>query len=450
MEFPKPWIDRIKGQLGEEATALIQALQTEAVTSIRVNPKKFREPIYQEKVPWHPGGYYLNERPVFTLDPLFHAGAYYVQEASSMFLREVLLQSVDIHAELNVLDLCAAPGGKSTLLLSELSPTSLLVANEMVPTRVPSLRHNLIKWGFPNYIVSHHHPDDFSPLQGLFDVVVIDAPCSGEGLFRKDPKAIQEWSSEHARQCALRQNNILDAAYPLMKPGGILIYSTCTFNPEENEDNLVRWLQQYPLEALNINVPESWGILKGHYGYHFYPHRLKGEGFFIASLRKAESAPPHRFKSKPARSLTKLNKEKEKVLKDWVDERYALRYFQKGNNQIVGIPEYLLDRVNIVLNALVKRSVGVNLGIFKSGELVPAHDLSQCLALNGNVSRVELSLDEALYYLKKEEFDLPKVPRKGWHLATYQGLGLGWIKTMPNRCNNYFPNEYRIKMALPK
>ena len=449
MELPKHWISRMEEQLGDEGKELLAAMQQRAVTSVRVNPAKAHNLTFGKKVPWHPCGYYLDERPVFTLDPLFHAGAYYVQEASSMFLREALVQSVDLAAPLTVLDMCAAPGGKSTLLLSGLNADSLLLANEIVPSRVPSLRHNLTKWGYPNYMVSNHHPDDFSSLKGFFDVVVVDAPCSGEGLFRKDDKAIREWSPEHAWQCAIRQQNIIDSAFPLLKPGGVLLYSTCTFNPEENEKNIARWLEKYPLEIIPLDVPESWGILTGKYGYHFFPHRLRGEGFFLSSLRNTETG-YIRHKVKPVKGLSKLNKDKSAAVERWIDDKYELNLFQKGNGDLVGIPENLLEATSVIANALKKRSVGVKLGALKGGKLVPSHQLSQNQVLNKTVPKMELNKDEALRFLKKEEFTIPENSSPGWKLVSYNGTGLGWAKNLQNRINNYLPNEYRIKMALPK
>ena len=450
MELPKNWVNRINIQLGREAGKLIAAMNEEAVTSVRLHPTKGQGLSFGERVPWHPSGYYLEQRPVFTLDPLFHAGAYYVQEASSLFLREALLQTVELDAPLAVLDLCAAPGGKSTLLLSELNPDSLLVANEIVPARVPALRHNLTKWGYPNYIASNHHPEDFKNLAGFFDLVVVDAPCSGEGLFRKDPRAIGEWSAEHAWQCALRQQKILEAAIPLTKPQGIIIYSTCTFNPDENEKNIAHWLEEYPVELVRLKVPDSWGIESGKYGYHFYPHRLKGEGFFITALRNTSHSVPPRHKVKSLKGLSKLNKEKEAIVQQWIDPNYPLKYFQKGNDDLVGIPENLFEKIAVVVSALKKRSAGIRLGSIKGGKLVPAHQMSQSLALSKNLPRVELTKDEALYFLKKEDFSLPTLSPAGWNLVTFQGLGLGWIKKLPNRANNYLPNEFRIKMELPK
>lgn len=428
---------------------MLSAMSEEAVTSVRLNPVKGKLLSFQDGVPWHPAGYYLDERPVFTLDPLFHAGAYYVQEASSMFLREALLQSVDVNAPLKVLDLCAAPGGKSTLLLSELSKDSLLLANEIVPSRVPALRHNLLKWGFPNYMVSNHHPDSFTPLEGFFDVVVIDAPCSGEGLFRKDTRAIGEWTPEHAYQCAIRQQNIMESAFPLLKPGGVLIYSTCTFNPEENEENIARWLRQYPLERIPLKVPEAWGIEQGKYGYHFYPHRLRGEGFFIASLRNTESG-HRRQKVKAVSGLSKLNKDKAASVERWLEAPQHLKFFQKGNGDLVAIPQSLLEPTAVIANALKKRSVGIKLGALKGGKLVPAHELAQSLLLSRKLPAINLSKEAALCFLKKEAFTVPENSKAGWNLVTYEGLGLGWVKNLQNRINNYLPNEFRIKMDLPK
>ena len=224
------------------------------ITSIRLNPKKIgnrqsaigNEQL--ERVPWNEYGYYLNERPSFTLDPLFHAGAYYVQEASRMFLEEALKQTVDLAKPLKVLDLCAAPGGKSTLIQSIISAESLLVSNEVIKTRVHILAENITKWGAANVIVTNNDPSDFQRLPGYFDVIVVDAPCSGSGLFRKDPAAIGEWSENNVLHCAQRQQRILEHIMPALKDGGILIYSTCSYSKEEDEA-IADWM----VEQLAVN-----------------------------------------------------------------------------------------------------------------------------------------------------------------------------------------------------
>lgn len=447
MDLPIDWVGRIREQYGNDVEKLLSAFNEPPVTSVRKHPHKGESQHFSNPVPWHPNGFYLDERPVFTLDPAFHTGTYYVQEASSMFLREALQQTVALNDNLNVLDLCAAPGGKSTLILSELNQNSLIVANEVVSSRVPALRHNLIKWGYPNALVTNHHPSDFSELERFFDLVVIDAPCSGEGLFRKDPNAVKEWTVEHASQCAIRQQHIMDSAIPLLKSGGVLIYSTCTFNPEENERNVERWLNQYHLELVELRIPDTWGIKTGAFGYHFHPHSLMGEGFFLSVLRKNSADTTKNIKVKKLQNHTILN---QKELKDWINEDNPILFFKKPNDEIIAIPEQLIDRITFVANTLQKRSVGISMGSIKGGSLVPAHELAQSLLLNTSIPKIELEPEDALLFLKKENFKYPEQAEIGWNLISYKGWGLGWVKKLPNRLNNYLPNELRIRMEIPE
>ncbi|HEX8060200.1 MAG TPA: RsmB/NOP family class I SAM-dependent RNA methyltransferase, partial [Cyclobacteriaceae bacterium] len=259
-----------------------KALSEEPVSSIRINRLK-KPNLAGEHVSWCSTGIYLPERPVFTLDPNFHAGAYYVQEASSMFLEQAVKSSVDLSKPLRVLDLCAAPGGKSTHLLQLISNESLLVSNEVIRSRAMILSENIQKWGKSNVIVTNNDPKDFTELNGYFDLIVVDAPCSGEGLFRKDEDAMQEWSDENVNLCSLRQRRILADVWPALKENGVLIYCTCTYNEAENENNL-KWLsEQKDIEL--IDLPHFPGVEKTT-GYRFMPHKVKGEGFFIAAVRK--------------------------------------------------------------------------------------------------------------------------------------------------------------------
>ena len=239
-----------------------------------------------EKVPWHPQGYYLNERPSFTLDPVFQAGGYYVQEASSMFVAEAVRQTMDTSKPLRVLDLCAAPGGKTTTLAAELTENSFLMANEVIKSRIPALKENLLKWGFTNYVVTNHDPETMAELEGFFDVVLVDAPCSGEGLFRKDDEAAKEWSVQHVELCSARQKRILKAAAFLVAPNGVLVYSTCTYNAQENDENVAYITKITELERIDLSLPTEFGIQATQGGAQFYPHKLKGEGFYLAVFRQ--------------------------------------------------------------------------------------------------------------------------------------------------------------------
>ncbi len=268
----------MESRLGKELPDFLGALDAPAPVSIHYNPIKSPKPENSDGVKWYSNGVYLEKRPVFTLDPLFHAGLYYVQEASSMFLAEALKQTVDISTPLRVLDLAAAPGGKSTILASLLHKESFILCNEVIKSRYNILNYNLSKWGMPNTHVSNHDSKDFSGLKGFFDLILLDAPCSGEGLFRKDPAAVDHWDEDHVKFCSLRQQRILANAVNLLRPGGTIIYSTCTYNQAENEGNASWLLQNYDLQPVELKIQEDWSIEKRAIGYQFYPHKIQGEG----------------------------------------------------------------------------------------------------------------------------------------------------------------------------
>ncbi|MBQ5819438.1 MAG: RsmB/NOP family class I SAM-dependent RNA methyltransferase, partial [Bacteroides sp.] len=299
MQLPQPFIENIHRLLGaEEGEQLLNALLAEQPISIRLNEEKVPNlssaPIYN-KVPWCATGCYLDHRPTFTFDPLFHAGAYYVQEASSMFVEQALKQYV--HSPVLMLDLCAAPGGKSTLARSVLPQGSLLVANEVMRQRAQVLAENLTKWGHPDVIVTNNDPADFTQLTDMFDVILTDVPCSGEGMFRKDEVAVSEWSTDNVEICWQRQRRILADIWPSLKEGGLLIYSTCTYNTQENEEN-VRWIaDELGADILPLNIDAEWGITSNLLPdaafpvYRFLPHKAQGEGLFLAVLRKRDAFP---------------------------------------------------------------------------------------------------------------------------------------------------------------
>ena len=292
MNLPQAFIERTRQLLGETQYPLFEeALQTEVPVSIRPNTAKYSMEVDGEPIPWTSSGWYLKNRPTFTFDPLFHAGCYYVQEASSMFVEKVLREYVK--EPVVMLDLCAAPGGKSTLCRSVLPGGSLLVANEVMRNRSQILAENLIKWGHPEVVVTNNDPSDFTALTHLFDVILTDVPCSGEGMFRKDQVAVDEWSLENVDVCWKRQRRILSDIWPSLKPGGLLVYSTCTFNREEDEDNVAWIARELGAEILPVPTDESWSITGNLTGmdfpvYRFLPHRTRGEGFFLAVLRKHE------------------------------------------------------------------------------------------------------------------------------------------------------------------
>ncbi|MEZ4933616.1 MAG: RNA methyltransferase [Saprospiraceae bacterium] len=445
MELPSEFLKIIQEKLGNKTLRFQQALQEPVPVSIRLNPIKPNDVFANfEKVPWHPQGRYLPERPLFTLDPLFHAGTYYVQEASSMAIHQALIQCVDLEKKINVLDLCAAPGGKSTLLLSAISPESFLLANEVIKSRVAPLRQNLIKWGHTNFMVSNHDPIDFAGLNGFFDVVLIDAPCSGEGLFRKDPNAMKEWSLDQVGLCSARQKRILSTAHQLVKNGGLLVYSTCTYNDFENDQNVDWLLAQDKFELCPLEFPEDWGIEKTRFGYQFFPNRLKGEGFYLSVLKYRNGPSQSNGKQKLKSEWPFLSKQELKAVEPWIENPARFKFFQKPNFEIVAVPNDLEDNFLKVASQLNRRSFGLNIGQLKQKKLIPSHELTLSQAVNKNLPSIELDLEAALNFLRKENFSA-NTNDTGWHLVKYQGNNLGWVKLLGNRFNNYLPNEWRIK-----
>ena len=296
MQLPEDFIRETRLLMGEERfNRFMEAFNEDAPVSIRLNPSKVSHAV-GEKVPWCKEGFYLSGRPQFTFDPLFHAGCYYVQEAASMFVTHVfrtfLSPLTSHHSPLNTLDLCAAPGGKSTAVRTVLPEGSTLVSNEPIPTRAQILLENITKWGWPDCIVTNNYPRDFRKAKARFDIILCDVPCSGEGMFRKDPATISEWSLQNVEKCWRLQREIVADAWECLNPGGILIYSTCTYNIKENEEN-VRWiLDTYEAEALDIPVDPSWNItgslLPGFDApvYRFIPGITRSEGLFMCVLRK--------------------------------------------------------------------------------------------------------------------------------------------------------------------
>ena len=443
MNLPEAFVDRTKALLGNEFQALVAALEEVPPTSIRVNDKTDYQPS-DERVSWCKSGYYLKERPLFTADPYIHAGVYYVQEASSMFLYQAVKQHFSDAR--TVLDLCAAPGGKSTLLTQALPETSLLVSNEIIRSRAYILAENLIKWGNPNVVVTNNEAKDFATLPGFFDAIVIDAPCSGEGMFRKDAGAIQEWSEYNVTLCAQRQREILSSVWETLKRDGILVYSTCTFNREENEEN-VRWIcEELGADILKIDLNGNEDITITDFGYRFYPHKTRGEGFFLSVLRKNTS---------PARSMKNKNEEKKTTKQANKNSIPPLTLLEPERWVIVPennlIKAYDKDRLDdfMLLNKHLKcMHAGILLGEMKGSDFIPA----ACSALSKKLDRetvenIEVDYQTAISFLRKEAIQLPQTNR-GYILVCYKGQALGWVKNVGNRCNNLYPQEWRIRMKI--
>ena len=462
MNLPQSFVERTRQLLGDEQYPLFeQALGTEVPVSIRPNRMKCNLPGAGEPVPWAPSGIYLEKRPTFTFDPLFHAGCYYVQEASSMFVERVLREYVQ--EPVVMLDLCAAPGGKSTLCRSALPEGSLLVANEVMRNRSQILAENLMKWGHPEVVVTNNDPADFTDLTHLFDVILTDVPCSGEGMFRKDQVAVDEWSLENVDICWQRQRRILSDIWPALKPGGLLIYSTCTFNREEDEDNVAWIARELGADMLEVPVEEAWGITGNLIGdsfpvYRFLPHKVKGEGFFLAVLRKhageVETVEPRAEKKKKGGKDVKgkapqLSVPKE--AKDWLQIPGDYQLTINGTN-VQAFPK-LHETVYTLLQQYVKViHAGITLGEMKGKDLIPHHSLAMSTALaDGAFPKAEVTYEQAIAYLRKESLVLDAGVPRGYVLLTYQNIPLGFMKNIGNRANNLYPQEWRIRSGyLPE
>ena len=442
MTFPQQFIEQTKALLLDEYNAFENALSETPPTSIRVNNKMDYRPD-GDPVTWCEKAYYLPERPLFTADPLFHAGVYYVQEASSMFLSQVVSQY--LQDSQTVLDLCAAPGGKSTLLLQFLPQDCLLVSNEMNRQRSYILAENIAKWGNPNVMVTNNNADDFSTMKGFFDAIVVDAPCSGEGMFRKDKQAIAEWSEQNVEICAERQRKILADAWDALKPNGILVYSTCTYNRKENEEN-VEWLcDEYDAETLSVNLNGNTDIVVTDYGYRFFQHRTKGEGFFLSVIRKNENTG----------SVRKLKADFKKGIK-FVDANdipfklsgeYAFK-FVNDENHIRAYIEQHFERFMYLNSKLKCIDSGLLVAEIKGKDYIPSAQLALSKSLDtGSVERAELDYNTAISYLKRESIELYG-SAIGFVLVQYMQQSLGWVKNIGTRSNNLYPTNWRIRMNL--
>ena len=448
--LPTAFINRIKTQFPTDFGQFIQSLDQTPAISLRTNPQKFNLPISQERIPWCETGIFLKERPSFTLDPIFHSGAYYVQEASSMFVEQAFRQ-VEQSKDRIVLDLCAAPGGKSTHLLSLMDSSDLLVANEVIRSRVSVLDENIRKWGHQNVVVCSNDPADFGNLEGLFDVILVDAPCSGEGLFRRDASAIQQWSVDNTNLCATRQRRILADIWPALKNDGYLIYSTCTFNSAENEKNL-KWLaENNEVESIRIPIQENWGVeeveTNGLFGYRFLPHKVKGEGFFLTLIRKKEGNYSYPISKKIKSRLEKMPKQFAEI-KNWLSTSDS-EFFAK-KEFLIAFPEDKIPVLNALSEQLRVISFGLPVAQFKKNDLLPEHTFALSIDRNPDIFKsVELDLRDALLFQKKDEIRISSTT-KGWLLVTFQNVPLGFVKNLGNRANNYFPKEWRIRMALPE
>ncbi len=469
MNLPQEFITQMQDLLKEEYPAFVSSLSEEIPVSIRINSDKqiynthsaenpeILSENYSDPVIWSENGRYLKSRPSFTFDPEFHAGRYYVQEASSMFLEQAVKEYVT--EPVVALDLCAAPGGKSTHLSSLLPENSLLVSNEVIRGRANILAENNIKWGNTSVIVTNNDPGEIGKIENYFDLILTDVPCSGEGMFRKDPQAINEWSLSNVNLCAERQRRIIANTWPSLKPGGILIYSTCTYNTLENEDNIAWISKELGGEVLSIPTESSWkikGSLKGDFPvYRFMPHRTKGEGFFMAVVRKEADEEEIRSNTRKADKGKKHKTQNEKGIRipeeitSWISDPEKYHFFEeKGIFSAMSIVHW--EKFRTLKEHLKILYAGIQLGEQKGKDIIPSHNLALSKAFDREVFP-ELKLDktQSLNYLRKEAlFNLPESCPKGYNIVSYNGFPLGFIKNIGNRANNLYPQEWRIRSSI--
>ncbi|MDO4190366.1 MAG: rRNA cytosine-C5-methyltransferase [Bacteroidales bacterium] len=440
--LPISFIEQMKPRLQSEYALFEASLFSEPPVSVRLNTSKIHtENNTLLRVPWCNVGRYLSHRPIFTLDPLFHAGAYYVQEASSMFLQTIVEQYVPHDAI--ALDLCAAPGGKS-IILSDWLNNGLLVSNEIIPSRCAVLVENLMKWGNERNVITNSAPRQFENCPELFDVILTDVPCSGEGMFRKDDTAIAEWSESNVAQCVSRGREILTSALVALRNEGILIYSTCTFNEQEDEQQ-VQWLIEQGCELLAVNVDTSWQIETTN-GYHFWPHRVKGEGLFMAVLKKNGKVNALNNGSKLKTKKTIFSKPNKEIIPYLIDRD---EFAYACHNQIWrAIPQKYADIVEHLLQCTKVVYWGVSLVENKGAKMIP----QQSLALNRQLNKrsfciCEITDIDALNYLSGNTLVLPSSVAKGIVLLTYCNVPIGFVNNLGTRCNNLYPNNWRIRMS---
>ena len=430
----------------------------EPAVSVRLNNGKPSDisalfPDSDGKVPWCPSGFYLSERPSFTLDPAFHQGRYYVQEASSMFHRHVVESLVKPGMPVSLLDACAAPGGKTTAAIDALPVGSVVVANEYVPARAAILRENAIKWGFPGIIVTRGDTRDLGKLRDSFDMIIADVPCSGEGMMRKDPDAVAQWSEDLIEECADRQWEIVGNLWNTLRPGGYMIYSTCTFNRSENEEMVDRIISELEGESVDIPVDPSWGITPGidtpHYCYRFIPGRVRGEGLFVSVIRKSGIPTSRVPKVKPSKNDKRKNQVNIPThIADWLTNSGEMEIYT-DSDRINAFPKQHLPLLKAVKERVDVIHEGILMGNVKGKDVIPSQSLAMSLNLNrDSFPQCDLSREDALRYLHGDALTLPESISKGFVLLTYQHSPLGFVKNLGNRSNNLYPAPWRIKKQL--
>lgn len=440
------FIDFINAENSPVFDGLIPALSNPPVRSIRLNPLKHSNSLINKlsgslNVPWEPLGFYVDKENSFTVDPGLHQGLYYVQDASSMILGEVTrrISRMTGKRPLRVFDSCAAPGGKTTSILSSLPDGSALMANEFDFSRAEILKENLAKWGFANVIVTRGDLSRMNKVRNYFDMILADVPCSGEGMFRKSPEAQRQWSTALVEQCASLQLEIIDKIIGSLSPGGFLVYSTCTFNTIENERNVELICEKYSLETVDLDLPSQWCISSGvntsNFCYRFLPSRLKGEGLFLSVLQKPGTLKEHKLNIRNPRNVVGYP--------TWTTDLIISDDGKTINGYTPSLLSMIDDLGKKVGNVI---ATGVEVAAIKGKDVIP----SQSLALSVNLAQesfpsIDVDTDIALNYLRRQNIELGTGLPKGYILLKYNGHPLGFVKNIGNRMNNLYPSQWRIK-----
>lgn len=441
MKLPETFMAQLRGLLPDEWEQLAGAISSsEPCVAVRVNQARgVGVPDGARRVPWCDSGFYLDDRPQFTFDPDWHAGHYYVQDASSMFITHVIGHFV--HEPVRYLDLCAAPGGKTTAAMQALPDGSLVVANEIVPPRARVLADNVIRWGNPRCVVTSNAPAQVGKLNSFFDVIATDVPCSGEGMMRKDDEAVAQWTPALVEQCAQRQREILADVWPALRPGGLLIYSTCTYNRQENEQMADFIVNELGASSLEVPVEPSWNIHPAIDSdcccYRFMPHRVDGEGLFMAVFRKNGDSPRQDIRMK-----AKNTKKADDIGRNWLSrpDEFAI---DQLDDLFIAVPHDIHREVAALRAALSVLHAGVELATVMGRKTVPHHALALSSARSGGAFPVcEVDYATAMRYLRGESITVD-APR-GYVLMAHQDAVLGLANNLGNRANNLYPKSQRI------
>ena len=427
--LPESFLNRMRQQLGDEYPAFLKSLERPRAVALRFNPLKGeipQLPFVQKNVPWEAMGYYYDPATRPGLHPFHEAGVYYLQEASAMSAVAML----DPQPGERICDLCAAPGGKTTQIAGRMMGKGFLLCNEYSPKRAKILSRNIERMGVANALVTNENTEKLAQrLPEFFDRVLIDAPCSGEGMFRKEEAAVTDWSQETVEMCARRQAEILDNGAKLVCPGGRLVYSTCTFAPEENEWTIAAFLQSHPEFSLE-DVDAPWFTPAGIGQFRLLPHKLLGEGHFVAVMRKAGDFQPEKSRITP-----------EKLPKEWVAFAKELKIsLPEGKPVQFGQSLYWAPAEMPELKGLKVERPGLELGIVKKDRFEPAHALALWLKDCANVENVGVDDPKTDKYLHGDVIDSEK---KGWCLVKADGYSIGWGKGDGRVLKNHYPKGLR-------